>query len=118
MTAGQIVLDLPAPLSVNRTRRIDWRAKKAIDAWTKNADAHFMTQKRALAPLAVPGRFEILITLPEGSALDADNGTKIIIDAVRRFRLVTDDDPAHMRRVVVEFGAAPTGCRVTINPLP
>jgi Holliday junction resolvase RusA-like endonuclease len=109
-----IVIDLPAPLSVNRTRRIDWRAKRRIDAWQKNADAHFLLQKRGLQP--VTGRFEILITLRDGSQIDADNAVKGVIDAVRRFRLISDDDPTHMRRVIVEFGEAPSGCRVTIRP--
>ena len=111
-----IVIDLPAPLSVNRTRRIDWRAKKRIDAWQKNADAHFLLQKRNL-PAPIVGRFEILITLRDGSQTDADNAIKGVIDAVRRFRLVSDDDPKHMRRVVIEFGDV-EGCRVTVRPLP
>lgn len=111
-----IVLDLPAPLSVNRTRRINFAAKRKIDAWQRNADAHFLMQKQRLgAP--VPGRFEVVITLPEDSALDLDNTPKAVIDALRRFRLVTDDSPKFMRRVTLEFGDAPTGCRVTVNPL-
>lgn len=32
---ADIVLDLPAPLSVNRTRRIDWAAKPHIGRWIK-----------------------------------------------------------------------------------
>lgn len=112
-----IVLDLPAPLSVNETRRIDWTASKRVAAWIKNADAHFLQQKRGLGK-PVPGRFEIVVTLPESCRIDADNNLKIVIDCVRRFRLVDDDDPSHMRRVTVEFGDAPTGCRVCVKPFP
>ncbi len=112
---ADIVLDLPAPLSVNRTRRIDWRAKSRVDAWQKDADAHFLLQKRGL-PAAISGRFELVITLKEGSRLDADNAIKGVIDAIRRFRLVSDDSPKFMRRVVIEFGEAPAGCRVTVRP--
>jgi hypothetical protein len=111
-----IVLDLPAPLSVNDTRRVDWRNYPKVKAWQRQADALFLTQKRKLGP-AVAGGFEIVVTLPEGSKIDADNTIKIVIDCVRRFRLIADDSPAYMRRVVVEFGDAPTGCRVTVNPL-
>ena len=110
-----IVLDLPSPLSVNRTRRIDWRTYPKVKRWIENADAHFLMQKRKLAP-AILGRYEIVITLPEGSEIDADNTPKMVIDAVRRFRLVTDDSPEFMRRVVIEFGHAPEGCRVTVRP--
>jgi Holliday junction resolvase RusA-like endonuclease len=111
-----IILDLPAPISVNETRRINWRAKAKIDAWTRDADAHFLLRKRKCGP-AILGQFEITITLPDGSQTDADNAVKGIIDAVRRFRLVPDDNPKFMRRVVIEFGEAPTGCRVMIRPL-
>jgi hypothetical protein len=43
-----IVLDLPAPLSVNRTRRIDYRSMPAPKAWRDKADALFLVQKRKL----------------------------------------------------------------------
>lgn len=109
-----IVLDLPAPLSVNRTRRIDWRYKQLIDAWTRDADAHFLLQKRKMAPV-ITGQFEIIITLKDGSRIDADNTLKICVDAVRRFGLVPDDSPQFMRRVIIEFGEV-EGCRVTIRP--
>lgn len=110
-----ILLDLPAPLSVNRTRRIDWRYKKRVDAWQADADAHFLTQKQKLAGAKIGGRFELTITLPDGSAIDADNAIKGVIDTIRRFGLVPDDAPKFMRRVVIEFGEAPAGCRVTIR---
>jgi Holliday junction resolvase RusA-like endonuclease len=111
-----VILDLPAPLSVNRTRRVDWGNYPKVKAWMRQADALFLTQKRKIGP-PVSGGFEIVITLPLGSRIDADNTLKGVIDCVRRFRLVTDDSPAYMRRVVVEFGDAPTGCRVAVNPL-
>ena len=109
-----IVLDLPAPLSVNRTRKIDWKTYPKVRAWLKNADAHFLMQKRRLPP-AITGRYEIILTLRDGSAIDADNTVKIAIDAARRYRLVTDDSPEFMRRVVVEFGDV-EGCRLTVRP--
>ena len=112
---ADIVLDLPAPLSVNRTRRIDWKSYPKVKAWIREADGLFLMQKRKLAP-AIKGRYEIIITLRDGSAIDADNTTKLLIDTVRRFNLVTNDDPKHMRKVTIEFGAV-DGCRVTVRPI-
>lgn len=112
---SDIVLDLPAPLSVNRTRRIDWKSYPKVKAWIRQADAHFLMQKRKLAP-AIKGRYEIIITLRDGSAIDADNTAKLLIDTVRRFNLVSDDNPTFMRKVTLEFGEV-EGCRVTVRPL-
>lgn len=108
-----ISLTLPAPLSVNRTRRIDWKTYPKVKAWLREADGLFLMQKRSL-PAPITGPYEITITLRDGSAIDADNTCKAIIDLVRRFGLVTDDDPEHMRRVVIQFGDV-EGCRVEIR---
>jgi hypothetical protein len=43
-----VILDLPAPLSVNRTRRIDRRSMPAQREWKRKADALFLLQKRRL----------------------------------------------------------------------
>ena len=110
-----IVLDLPLPLSVNKTRKIDWKSYKKTTAWLRQADAHFLMQKQRLPP-PILGRFEITIMLREGCQRDADNCAKSAIDAMRRFRLISDDDPSHMRRVVIEFGDV-EGCRVTIRSM-
>jgi len=108
-----IVLDLPEPLSVNRTRRIDWRSHKRIKDWQREANGYFLTQKRSLAP-PIEGQYELTIVLREGSRLDLDNGLKLLIDSLRRFNLVTDDSPKYFRKLVVEFGDV-EGCRVTVR---
>ena len=41
-----IVLDLPVPPSVNRTRKVDWRARSATARWHAQADALVMAQGR------------------------------------------------------------------------
>lgn len=110
-----IVLNLPAPLSVNRTRKIDWANHRKVKEWQRQADALFLMQKRGLAP-PITGRYELTLTLPDGSKADLDNCCKLAIDTVRRFRLVTDDSPKFMRRLVVEFGDV-DGCRVTVRPM-
>ena len=114
MTA--IVLDLPAPISVNRSRRIDWATYPKVKEWQRQADNFFLVQKRNLPP-PITGKYEITLTLKDGSKLDADNAVKLLIDTVRRFKLVTDDSPEFMRRVVIEFGEVKEGCRVTVKPM-
>lgn len=109
-----IVLDLPAPLSVNRTRKIDWANHRKVKAWVREADMGFLLQKRKLPP-AIVGRHEIIITLAENTRIDADNTTKLAIDMIRRWHLVSDDSPQFMRRLTVEFGDV-EGCRVTVRP--
>jgi Holliday junction resolvase RusA-like endonuclease len=62
-------------------------------------------------------RFELLIILSENhTRIDLDNGLKALIDYLRKIELIEDDSPKHMRRLVVEFGLAPFGCRVTVKP--
>ena len=106
-------LDLPAPLSINRTRRIDWSAKPAIRRWVAQADALVMCQGRL--PQQVTGPFQVTITLPENSRIDADNTPKQVIDYLRRLLLIANDDPKHMRQVLIKFGEAPEGVRVTVQ---
>jgi len=110
-----IILDLPPALSVNRTRRIDWSAKPAMRQWTKAADALMMSHGRL--PDRILGRFQVTIILPEGSRLDGDNTIKGLVDYVKRIELIRDDSPRYMRRLVVEFGDAPTGSRVILEEL-
>ena len=83
-----VVLDLPAPLSVNRTRRIDYRSMPAQKEWKRKADALFLMQKRKLADGgAITGPFEALITIASSSRLDLDNGVKLLIDTARSYGL-------------------------------
>lgn len=114
-----IVLDLPPPPSVNRTRRVDWSAIRGVKAWQNVANAYVLAAKgRAISPLKLAkiSRFELLVVLSEHhSKIDLDNGLKALIDYLRRIELIEDDSPKHMRRLVVEFGLAPMGCRVTVR---
>lgn len=114
-----IILDLPAPPSVNRTRRIDWKGKAQLTAWGNVADAYVLAAKgRSVSPLKlikIP-RFELHIVVSEHhTRIDLDNGLKALIDYLRRIELIEDDGPKHMRRLIVEWGRAPHGCRVTVK---
>lgn len=118
-----IELDLPAPPSVNRL----WmRAKSgkrhvfstpAYRDWKRQADLTVgaLAQLRGVKPIL--GCFEAIIILSEKhTGIDADNAAKALIDYARRCNLITDDGPKYMRRVVIEWGDAPHGCKLIIRP--
>jgi len=117
---ADVVIDLPAPPSVNRTRRIDWKGKRQLSAFCNVADAYVLAAKgRSISPLRLTKipRFELLITMSEHhTRIDLDNGLKALIDYLRRIGLIEDDSPKHMRRLVVQWGTVPHGCRVTVRP--
>ena len=117
-----IELDLPAPPSTNRL----WmRAKSgkrqvftapAYTAWKREADALIgaMAQLRGVKPILGP--FEATIILSEKhTRIDLDN-TKAVLDYAVRCHLVTDDGPKYLRRLLIEWGDAPHGCRLIIKP--
>jgi Holliday junction resolvase RusA-like endonuclease len=115
-----IVLDLPAPPSVNKVRRIDWANHRAIKRWKRGADGYVFAAKcRSRDPLKLNkiGRFELFVTLSEThSGADLDNILKVLIDYLRQIELIADDGPAHMRALHVAWGFAPEGCRVIVRP--
>lgn len=111
-----IVLDLPPPVSVNKLRKVDWDGAKLAKNWRRVANGYLMMVKARPARIE---RFEILLVLDESTVrCDADNAIKMVVDYLRAVEMILDDSPKHMRRVVVEWGDAPLGCRVTIKPLP
>lgn len=116
-----IILDLPPPPSVNRTRRMDFSSLRVVNAWKNVANAYVLAAKgRAINPLRLNkiARFELHIIMSEHhSKIDLDNGLKALIDYLRKIELIEDDSPKHMRRIIVEFGTAPMGCRVTVRPI-
>lgn len=116
---AEITLDLPSPPSVNRTRRLDFSSLRVSNAWKNVADAYVLAAKgRKISPLRLTkiSRFELHIVMAESSKTDLDNGLKILIDYLRKIELIEDDSPKHLRRLVVSFGLAPHGCRVTVRP--
>jgi hypothetical protein len=108
-----IVLDLPAPLSVNRTRRVNYASMPAQKAWQQQADALFLMQKRGLSK--IDGPFEVQITICSSCRLDLDNGVKQLLDTARGYGLVPDDSPKYLRKLTVLFGDAPEGARLMIT---
>lgn len=114
------VLDLPVPPSVNQSRRIDWKGRARHKKWIGRAEMMLMAARgRTESPLRkIMGRFEVRVVLSEAhTRIDADNGLKALIDFLRHADLIVDDSQKYMRRLVVEWGMAPTGCRVTLVEL-
>jgi hypothetical protein len=113
----ETILDLPPPPSVNRTRKVDWSGHALVKAWRKAADGLFYERQATHGrPKPVLGQFEAtLILSDELNEIDADNGVKCVIDQAKRLQLITDDSKKYMRRVVIEWGLAPTGCRLILR---
>lgn len=117
---ADIVIDLPPPPSVNRTRRVNWNGNSGHRAWIKTADAMINGQKRrARNPLVlrkIVGAFEAHIILSRRhTRIDLDNGIKAIVDYARRIELIVDDGPAYLQRLVVEWGVVAEGCRLILR---
>lgn len=113
---SEVVLDLPVPPSVNQTRRIDWASAKPVLAkWRLAAHAILMaTGFKRRAPIP---RFELLIVISEDhTQQDLDNPLKNLIDYLRLIEVIENDAKKNMRRIVVEWGAAMHGCKVTVRP--
>lgn len=116
---GEIVLDVPAPPSVNRTRKVHWAGHRKYETWKKNAGLHLIAngQYRKAKP-GIKGRYELTITLNESLCkTDPDNPTKAAIDFLRSLELITDDSPIYARKITIEWGDVPDGCRLTVRPV-
>lgn len=114
-----IVLDIPVPLSVNYTRRENRAAKPAIKKWLIKADATLMASgqfraARKQRKASQPCEIKIILDATK-CKLDPDNPVKNAIDYLRRIELLENDTGKHVRRIVVEWGAAPEGCRIVIS---
>lgn len=112
------ILDIPVPLSVNRTRKINKAALGDVERWLIKADAAVMAsgQFRIARQSRNPAKpCEIKIILSETCKLDPDNPIKNAIDYLRRLELIENDTGKHVRKITVEWGAAPKGCRIVIS---
>jgi Holliday junction resolvase RusA-like endonuclease len=112
-----IMLDLPPPLSVNQSRRINWGYIKKHKEWQADADAIVMLEgKHKQKPIL--GRFRAFIVIDETKCrADPDNILKALFDYCKRLRLIEDDSPKYLREFTVKYGDAPEGVRLTLTPL-
>jgi len=109
-----VTLDLPIPFSVNMVRRIDWSAHKKRKKWIELADALIMASRQNRQN-AIIGPFEAHIMVSDNTRTDLDNCVKVILDYCVRLKLVTDDSPDYLRKLVVEFGPV-EGSRIVLKP--
>lgn len=113
------VLDIPVPPSVNRTRRVNWKARPAVEKWEKQVDSWltYTGQFRKAKKAKPNGPYELTVILSDALCnTDPDNILKHAIDYLRRVELITNDSPKYARRLVVEWGDAPKGCRLILRP--
>lgn len=112
---GDIVLDLPPPISVNRI----WRKTKAgvckskdYERWIKTADAMLLElgQLRGVKPIA--GRFTATIIVRR-SRLDLDNNAKSVLDFLQSRNFIVNDNLCE--ELTLRWGDAPTGARVIVR---
>ena len=118
LPAGDYVaLDLPAPVSVNRTRMVDWKGQAALRAWKLQADTMVLMAKRRPHPPRFDRmeRFQVTIILSEDCKIDLDNGMKATLDYLRRIEVIANDAPKNMRGLHVIWGHAPTGMTVIVR---
>ena len=112
------ILYLPPPPSVNRTRRLHGPGYAALERWEKLADKDIMAGGGMKRLARITGPYQASIVFDENLVnLDLDNGLKSIIDYARRLDLVVDDDKKHFRRLIAEWGHAPSGCRLTLTEM-
>ncbi len=113
-----MVLDLPPPVSVNRLRKVYWPADKLAQDWRDQADRFLLVAKsRKEVQFDRLPEFELHIVMSEDhTKIDLDNGLKLLIDYLHQREIIANDAPKNLRRITVEWGRAPAGCRVTITP--
>jgi Holliday junction resolvase RusA-like endonuclease len=116
--APDTVLDVPVPPSVNATRKVNWAGHAKLKEWHASADALITASGQYRSAWRNIPRYEIAIILDEGRCRkDPDNIVKHAIDYLRRIEVIQDDSPRHARKITIEWGKAPQGCRLVIKPI-
>ncbi|TXM69634.1 RusA family crossover junction endodeoxyribonuclease [Methylobacterium sp. WL120] len=120
---ASIEIDLPLPTSTNRiwrrghSRRTGntWTyLSKSYQTWKMKAGAALKAQHPKL-PAKIVGPFDVhlVITKAKRFKLDLDNRIKSAVDFCVQSGLIEDDK--FQNRVVVEWGKAPMGARLTLT---
>lgn len=111
-----IVLDLPAPISVNRI----WRKTKtgviksdAYHKWIRRADAMILETGQLKGLKTIVGPFTALLVVKR-SNLDLDNNSKVVLDFAQSRRFIANDKLCE--ELTLRWGDAPSGCRLTLRP--
>lgn len=114
------IVDLAFPPSLNTMWRFSQNRSKPYfseryQAWKSDSDERFLQSKKLWRP--VKGNVAIHITLDEKrrrSNIDCDNRGKPVLDWLQRACIIEND--ALCDKLEIEWGEAPTGCRVKIQP--
>jgi hypothetical protein len=116
-----IVLHLPFPPSVNEANKFSKRGYYPSNAkrdFFRDADALFLTQKRALSGLKVDGPFTYLVVLSRaqrGPLADGDNRLKYPLDYAQRVGLIDNDKFAEGGSW--SWGECEHGAMLSIHPV-
>lgn len=117
---GKIVLDLPAPPSVNRLWRVGkgrvYRSPKYVE-WLLEAGLEIMAQKPKLACKAIKGPYALVIKMaPRSSLADADNFIKAISDLLQKHNMI-ENDRLCRKLLVVWDEKLSVACRVSLRSI-
>lgn len=114
------MIDLPMPPSANAI----WRKKRGgmylsaeYQAWKRSCNQLCMMNRWHKQP--VIGPYELTVTIDRAElrkGSDLGNREKPVSDFLQSAGIIENDNQAE--RIVLTWGLAPLGCRVTIEPSP
>lgn len=113
-----IIIDLPTPPSVNRIWRANRAGKNKVSispeykSWIRSADALALSTGQFRGLKTIVGPFEARIVFKRVPG-DLDNRVKGVLDWLQSRSVVVNDK--YCERLTLEWGDAPTGCRVTVR---
>jgi Holliday junction resolvase RusA-like endonuclease len=109
-------LHLPIPPSINRRMGNLGNRSPEVQAWFRQADAHYMAVMRTIGPRVLcEFEFDLTIDQTKTGKLDLDNRIKCVLDWLeKRAGLIRNDKDC--RKLTVVFGHAPCGCVVRLRP--
>jgi hypothetical protein len=88
-----------------------------VQAWQNQCDMVLTLSGQYRAAEKITGPYELTVLLSDKLCKrDPDNVLKSAIDYLRRLKLIKNDSPKYARRIVVEWGEAPRGCRLILKP--
>lgn len=113
-----VVLDVPVPPSVNRTRKIHWPGHRALEAWRKQAGLHLIANGQYRAAQKGIERYELVIVFDRKLCRrDPDNPIKAASDFLKSINIIKDDSPQFAEQITIKWGEAPAGCRLIVKPI-
>jgi Holliday junction resolvase RusA-like endonuclease len=110
-----IVLDLPLPVSVNRTSGSRLGSKHhLVKEWRRQANAYLMLTRQGKLLKLIPGTVFIEIVWDIQDIADIDNRIKHLLDYLQDLGVMNNDNK--VAGLYVIKGATIAGCRVRVQP--